>query len=126
MTASLHLQTTPTGTLTVVSLAGELDLAVNERLRATLAEAAATPAATIVLDLQLTTFLDSTTLGVLVGASKKIRAEGRRLIAVNVTGLPLKVMTLTGLVDVFEVYGPTRSPDEEITALLAQLAALVP
>src|SRR6266496_1990063 len=52
----------------VVSLAGELDLYNAEEVRSALREALAGEPAVLVVDLEQVTFVDSTTLGVLIEA----------------------------------------------------------
>ena len=68
------------------------------------------------------TFMDSSVLGVVVGAHKLVRAAGGRLIAVNVSGMALTAMTLTGLTQTIEVYGPGRDVDADLAGRLAELA----
>jgi anti-sigma B factor antagonist len=58
----------------------------------------------VVVDFSDTTFIDSTTLGVLVGGVKRLRPNGGRLSLVcndrNIT----KIFEITGLNKVFEMY----------------------
>ena len=122
MAAQLTVQTTPSGQLVVVTMSGEFDLATSDRLRAALAQACALPHTTVVLDFAQVTFVDSTTLGVLVGANKRARVAGGRIVVVNVSGLPLKVMTLTGLAEAFELYDEATPLDAELAGWLAELA----
>lgn len=121
MAVSPKVQSTASGKLFVVTPEGELDLATSPVLREALGAACDAGAVTVVLDLALVTFLDSTTLGVLVGANKRLRAAGGRLITVNVSGEPLRVMELTGLAGAFEVHGAGSTLDEEISAMLQEL-----
>lgn len=115
------VQSTASGKLAVVTPSGELDLATSPALRDALGAACDAGAVTVVLDLALVTFLDSTTLGVLVGANKRLRAQGGTLIAVNVAGEPLKIMELTGLASAFEVHGAASTLDAELRTLLEEL-----
>ena len=58
----------------------------------------------IVVNLEEVEFIDSTGLGVLVGALKRMRARGGSLSLVcHQEGL-LRVFTITGLVKVFAIY----------------------
>lgn len=121
MAAPPKVQSTASGKLVVVTPEGELDLATSPVLRDALGAACDAGALTVVLDLALVTFLDSTTLGVLVGANKRLRGLGGRLIVVNAGGEPLKVMQLTGLATAFEVHGSGSTLDAELMALLEEL-----
>lgn len=63
----------------VVAVAGQADLHTAPELRTTLADAVDSGAPTLVVDLSETTFIDSMTLGVLLGALKRVTAAGGRL-----------------------------------------------
>jgi anti-anti-sigma factor len=63
------------GDVTVVTAAGELDLAVKDDLRDVLAPLTGS----VVIDLADVTFVDSSTLGVLVGAHKRLTGDGGTL-----------------------------------------------
>src|SRR3977135_1173929 len=62
----------------LVSVEGELDLFTAPSLKRTLVDALQTGSSRFVIDLSLTTFIDSTTLGVLVGITRKLE-DGARL-----------------------------------------------
>jgi len=62
--------------IAALSVAGEADLYTAPELRAALASAIDEGARGVVVDLSKTTFLDSTTLGVLMGAVRRLRASG--------------------------------------------------
>jgi len=64
---------------TVLAIRGEADLHVASELRDRINEAIADGANALVLDLSETTFVDSMTLGVLLGAMKRLRARGGQL-----------------------------------------------
>jgi anti-sigma B factor antagonist len=61
----------------VIKLGGELDLHAAPELRNALDELIEQGAAGIVLDMSDTTFIDSSTLGTMVGAQKRMGAAGR-------------------------------------------------
>jgi anti-anti-sigma factor len=65
----------------VVTLIGEHDLATNARLVEVIAETSEEP--NVIVDLTPCTFVDSTTLGVIVRASEQHRARGDRFRVVN-------------------------------------------
>ena len=59
----------------VVAVAGEIDLFTAPELKAAIGEALESGRTRIVVDLTATTFLDSTALGVLIGAVKRLRSR---------------------------------------------------
>ena len=67
-----------TSPVVVIDLAGDFDLLTIEKLDARLAEVP--DAARLVIDLRLTTFLDSVTLARFVHTSRRLRRAGGRLV----------------------------------------------
>lgn len=104
----------------VVAVAGEIDLFTAPELKATLAEVVESGRSRIVVDLTETTFLDSTALGVLIGAVKRLRSRNGVLTIVNVDQNIAKTFEITGLDQIFTIR-PTRA--EAIEALDADGAA---
>jgi anti-sigma B factor antagonist len=98
----------------VISLAGEVDLYTAPEFKQQLLEVVGQGGKNVVVDLSNTTFIDSTTLGVLVGGIKRLRPNGGRLSLVcddrNIT----KIFEITGLDKVFPIYA-TR--DEAVETL---------
>lgn len=88
----------------VVSISGEVDVATAPILRDRLQELAAGGASTVVVDLHQMTFLDSTGLGVLVGALKRCREGGGELCLVAPQPRILKLLDITGLMGVFSLH----------------------
>jgi anti-sigma B factor antagonist len=88
----------------VVSVSGEVDVATAPILRDRLKELTAEGASTVVIDLHEMTFLDSTGLGVLVGALKRCREGGGDLRLVAAQPRILKLLDITGLMGVFPVH----------------------
>ena len=92
----------------VISLAGEVDLYTAPEFKQQLLEVIGQGGREVVVDFSDTTFIDSTTLGVLVGGVKRLRTNDGQLSLVcndrNIT----KIFEITGLDRVFTIY-PTRS-----------------
>jgi anti-sigma B factor antagonist len=89
--------------VTVVRLAGELDLYNAEAVREGLAEAAADDPERLVVDLGAVEFLDSTALGVLVEARAKL--SNRRAFLLAAPGLePRRALEVAGLDRHFSVH----------------------
>src|ERR687888_508611 len=66
----------------------------------------------IVVDLEETTFLDSTALGVLIGTVKRLRSRDGRMTIVNVDPNIAKTFEITGLDQIFTI----RATREEAVA----------
>ena len=95
----------------VISLSGEVDLYTAPEFKQQLLEVIGQGGKDIVVDLSDTTFIDSTTLGVLVGGVKRLRPAGGQLTLVCSDRNITKIFEITGLDRVFSIY-PTR--DEAI------------
>jgi anti-sigma B factor antagonist len=98
----------------LIAVRGEIDLFTAPDLKATLLGAIDAGKNRIVVDLTDTAFLDSTALGVLIGAIKRVRARDGALTIVNVDPNIAKTFEITGLDQIFTI-SPTR--DEAIAAL---------
>ena len=92
----------------VISLAGEVDLYTAPELKQELLNAIGSGANEVIVDFTDTTFIDSTTLGVLVGGVKRLRPNGGRLSIVCSDPNITKIFEITGLDRVFPIY-PTRA-----------------
>ena len=92
----------------VISLAGEVDLYTAPELKQELLNAIGGGAKEVIVDFTDTTFIDSTTLGVLVGGVKRLRPNGGRLSIVCSDPNITKIFEITGLDRVFPIY-PTRA-----------------
>src|SRR3954453_7566172 len=98
----------------VVAVRGEIDLFTAPELKQKLTDAIEGGKSRIVVDLTDTTFLDSTALGVLIGAVKRLRSRDGALVIVNVDQNIAKTFEITGLDQIFSILG-TR--EEAIAAL---------
>jgi anti-sigma B factor antagonist len=84
--------------------AGELDLYVAADLRQQISSALADGVQRLVVDLLDVTFIDSTALGVLADAAKRVRANAGSLAVVCRDRNILKVLEITGLSRLFRIY----------------------
>jgi anti-sigma B factor antagonist len=89
----------------VISLAGEVDLYTAPEFKQQLLDAISQGARQVVVDFTDTTFIDSTTLGVLVGGVKRLRANDGQLALVCSDRNITKIFEITGLDRVFTIYG---------------------
>ena len=103
--AQLVIDVTRAEAEVVIALGGELDLAGAPRLRDVLVEILQEPAIDLAFDLSGLRFIDSTGLGVLVGAHRRL-PDGRRLRILRPTASTYRVLELTGLHTTFEVVDP--------------------
>jgi len=100
------------GDRTVVEVSGEVDVYTAAILREKLVDLIDAHHTDLVVDLTGVGFLDSTGLGVLVGALKKIRGSGGRLQLVIDQDKVMKVFRITALDQVFTIH-------EDLEAALA-------
>ncbi|MDX6401683.1 MAG: anti-sigma factor antagonist [Gaiellaceae bacterium] len=91
----------------VISLAGEVDLYTAPEFKQQLLEVIGQGGKQVVVDFSNTTFIDSTTLGVLVGGVKRLRTNEGQLSLVCSDRNITKIFEITGLDRVFTIY-PTR------------------
>jgi len=106
-----------TGDATIVRATGELDVSTVPDLRRCLYDVVAEGARHIVLDLSEVTFIDSTTLGVLVSVRNRLQPARGRLDLVAQHPAVLTVLRMTALDRVFTVHSSLaevtpRSPTE--------------
>jgi len=93
----------------LVTVRGEIDVATAPQLRECLHNVIAQGEGSIVLDLLGVTFLDSTALGVLVGALKRCRESGGELYVVVADPRIVKIFEITGLTSVFTIVDSLES-----------------
>ena len=92
----------------VIALAGEVDLYTAPEFKGQLLDVIAKGAREVIVDFSDTTFIDSTTLGVLVGGVKRLRTNDGQLSLVCSDRNITKIFEITGLDRVFTIY-PTRA-----------------
>jgi anti-sigma B factor antagonist len=96
----------------VVELQGELDLSTTPYIAAALDSALETGKRFVVLDLGEVTFVDSTTLTVMLATHRRLEARGGRLVTVCSDPLVARVFEITGLT---QRLGVTRSRREALS-----------
>jgi len=87
----------------IVAARGDVDISTSPDLREALGRVVAEGNRAVVVDLSAVKFIDSTGLGVLVGAFTAVRNAGGRLAVVNDHSAVIKVLTITALHDVLGV-----------------------
>ena len=88
----------------VIELGGEIDLYTAPEFKERMVELIEAGKKHIVVDLTKATFIDSTTLGVLVGGVKRLRPSGGALALVCTDQNITKIFEITGLDRVFAIH----------------------
>jgi anti-sigma B factor antagonist len=101
------------GGIEVIDVQGEIDMYTAPRLRELLIDLVSTGSYQLVVSLDKVGFLDSTGLGVLVGALRRVRAHDGSLDLVCAQQRILKILKVTGLTEVFGIY---ETVDQAIAA----------
>lgn len=109
----LDIQDTDVDGWTVVAASGEIDVATAPELRERLTDLIEGGTTRVVVDMEEVDFIDSTGLGVLVGAVRRARGSDGDVRLVCTNPRILKVLQATGLHEVFTI-GATV--DEAISA----------
>ena len=112
----LGLDVDVTDGVPVVAVRGEVDFGSAPRLRELLVSTAMEGNRQAVVDLRAVDFLDSTGLGVLVGALKRYRTLGGDLHLVISTTRIRSVFELTGLTTAFRIHDTVGSAVEAAAA----------
>jgi anti-sigma B factor antagonist len=104
MEMTFEIEDVRSGEVPVVRVAGEIDVATAPSLREHLAAHESAGVPVVVVDLTDVTFVDSTALGVLVGAYRRLGDAGSALRLVVTEARILKVLEITDLMSVFPIY----------------------
>lgn len=86
-----------------IQVAGEVDVSCADELRAAVDEALAGEAPVIEVDLAQVPYIDSTGIGVLVGAANRAADEGRTIVVANPQRNVARVLDLLGVGDALSV-----------------------
>jgi anti-sigma B factor antagonist len=92
------------GGVATVAVAGEVDLYTAPALKTALRETIDTGARNVLVDLSRATFIDSTTLGVLMGAVKRLRPVGGELAIACRDPNIRKIFEITLLDRIFNIF----------------------
>jgi anti-sigma B factor antagonist len=92
----------------VIAARGEIDLFTAPELKQVITDAIESGERRMAIDLTEVSFLDSTALGVLIGAVKRLRSRGGALAVVNTDSSIAKTFQITGLDQIFTIV-PSRA-----------------
>jgi anti-sigma B factor antagonist len=96
----------------VVKLAGEIDMSHSPGVHQSLVEVLETRPTRLVIDLADVSYMDSSGVGILVDALRRVRVSGAKLALVGVAPRVLSVLQITKLDQFFEMY---QTVDEALT-----------
>jgi anti-sigma B factor antagonist len=100
----LELSTFRDGETCVVRVVGEVDVHTSPSLKAALAAATGDGCMVTIADLSEVPFIDSSGLGVLIGALRRAREAGGDLRLVSADEAVIKILRITGLDRVFSLH----------------------
>ncbi|MBP2579637.1 anti-anti-sigma factor [Streptomyces sp. PvR006] len=86
---------------TTITVAGELDLTSCPTLQDATSQAPLADGAPLRLDMSQVTFMDSSGLNLLLILRRRLADSGSRLLLTGVQGVPMRVLTLTGVDTLF-------------------------
>src|SRR6476469_3538869 len=85
----------------IVAVTGEIDLFTAPEFKQRVAAPIDAGRTRVIVDLTATTFIDSSSLGVLIGAHRRLRRNGGRVVIVCSNDAIAKTFRITGLDSVF-------------------------
>jgi len=100
----------------VIELGGEVDLYTAPEFKERLVQVIEDGKKQLVVDLSKATFIDSTTLGVLVGGVKRLRPAGGSLALVCTDDNITKIFEITGLDRVFPIHSSREAALSAVSA----------
>lgn len=104
------------GEVTILDVAGELDLYTVPRLDEGLRAAARPPRPLLVVNLARVAYIDSTALKVLTDHQKRARERGGEIVIIAAPPTIAKIFKITGLDKVLPVVTTEREALEKVTA----------
>ncbi len=87
-----------------IAVSGEVDVATAPVLRERLYDSVDRSNGPVIVDLLAVTFIDSTALGVLIGAQERCEAHGSELRIVLEEARLIKIFEITGLTELFSMF----------------------
>jgi anti-sigma B factor antagonist len=93
----------------LITIQGQLDVYTAPQLRQTLADLLNRDVSTVILDVSPVEYVDSTALGVLIGAVRRVSERSGSLKLVCNNERIRRIFQITGLAKIFEIY--TTVPD---------------
>ena len=105
MAMDFRIEDRPAGDETqIVAVTGEIDLFTAPEFKERVSSAIDAGRTNLIVDLAGTTFIDSSSLGVLIGAHRRLKRRGGRLAVVCDRDAIVKTFRITGLDGVFPLF----------------------
>ncbi len=108
----LGIRTERDGSVCTVVLEGEVDVYTAPQLKAELVKLIDDGCVSMILDLEKVAFIDSSGLGVLVGALRRAREKGGAVRIICTRDSVLKIFRITGLDKVFPIFSDAAEARE--------------
>jgi anti-sigma B factor antagonist len=108
----LGIRTERDGSVCTVVLEGEVDVYTAPQLKAELVKLIDDGCVGMILDLEKVAFIDSSGLGVLVGALRRAREKGGAVRIICTRDSVLKIFRITGLDKVFPIFADASEARE--------------
>jgi anti-sigma B factor antagonist len=103
ISGELHVVVSEVPPWTIISCDGDLDVTTSAQLRTAIRDTSGELG--VIVDLERVAFVDSTALGVLIAGKKRVARGGRAFCIVVTSPIVLRIIAVTGLDDMFEVFG---------------------
>lgn len=87
-----------------VEVQGEIDVYTSPRVKETINELIDSGHFNMVINLEGVRYIDSTGLGVLIGALKKVREKNGKIVLICTNPQIKKIFNITGLIKIFDIY----------------------
>jgi anti-sigma B factor antagonist len=97
----------------VVAVSGEVDLFTAPEFKQRVMAPITAGLDRVIVDLTETTFIDSSSLGVLIGAHRRLKARGGRLVVACTNDAIVKTFRITGLDGVFKLVASVEAARAE-------------
>ena len=112
MDLTINTNSIATGTA-VVGLEGEIDVYTSIQLKQEITQIISQGVTLLVLNMERVEYLDSTGLGLLIGALKRLRENDGNLIIVSPSERIVRVFEITGLHKIFKIYATLAEASEK-------------
>jgi anti-sigma B factor antagonist len=107
----LDIEISVEGSSALVAVRGEIDLATQAEFRAALSDLVVSGQTDLSIDLSGVEFIDSTGLGALIGARRRVHAFNGSLRLLSPSAQVRKVFEVTGLNKVFDIVDPDEDTE---------------
>ena len=87
-----------------VEVQGDIDVYTSPRVKETINELIDQGHFNMVINLEGVRYIDSTGLGVLIGALKKVREKSGKIVLICTNPQIRKIFNITGLIKIFDIY----------------------